>query len=193
VDNGGTRSSTSAAYLPAEVYNRPNLHILTSTLVTRLVLEDANAESTVKSVEIAQKTDGQRYHVRANKEVLVCLGSIGSPQLLLASGIGPKDELEKVGVKSKIDLRGVGKDMKDHPACPIPYKTKPGSSGQYLVESDLKSVSVLVGRQSFHVDDRSPPSPGGCTTDEDHWVPMWVTLLRLVLTAGSGDWGFFEI
>lgn len=140
VDSGGTRSSTSAAYIPAAVYNRPNLHILTSTIVTRLVLNDNGESSSVRSVEIAQSADGPRYVVQADREVLVCLGAIGSPQLLLASGIGPKDELTKLDIDSHVNLNGVGKSLRDHPACPIPYRTKPGTSGQYLVESDVKSV-----------------------------------------------------
>jgi choline dehydrogenase len=135
VDSGGTRSSTSAAYLPASVTARPHLSILTLTRVTRLHLE----KGSVRTVELAQSRDGERYLVKAKKEVVVCMGSYGSPQLLLVSGIGPKDEVEKLGVESQVDLAGVGKSLKDHIMAGPTYKTPPGTSGQYL-SHPVKSV-----------------------------------------------------
>jgi choline dehydrogenase len=57
--------------------------------------------------------------VRAEREVVLCAGAIGSPQLLLLSGIGPADELRQVGVQVRHELRGVGRNLQDHPFVTI--------------------------------------------------------------------------
>lgn len=136
IDSGGTRSSTSAAYLPASVFNRPNLSILTSTHVTKLILENGS----VKQVQLGQTKDGQRYYARARKEVVVCMGAYGTPQLLLVSGIGGKDETEQAGSAQLVALEGVGRNLKDHIMAGPTYKAAPGTSGQYLTHP-VKSVS----------------------------------------------------
>lgn len=140
IDSGGTRSSTSAAYFPAAVTARPNLSILTATRVTRLDVNDGS----VQAVELGQTRDGARYKVKAKQEVIVCMGSYGTPQLLLVSGIGPKSEVGKLGVKSQVDLAGVGKNMKDHLMAGPTYKTKPGTSSHYL-KHPVKAVSTGSG------------------------------------------------
>lgn len=137
MDSGGTRSSTSAAYLPSLVHNRPNLKILTSTTVTRLVLDGDR----VSNVEMAQSKDAKRYYAKATKEVLVCLGAYGTPQLLQLSGIGDPADLQKIGVDTKVENPGVGKNLLDHLSVAQFFHGKPGTSAQYLSSSDVKSVS----------------------------------------------------
>lgn len=117
---------------------RPNLSILTATRVTRLVIEN----SSVTAVEFSQTRDGPRYFAKAKREVVICMGSYGSPQLLLISGIGPKAEVEELGLQSSVDLPGVGRNMKDHLMAGPTYKTLPGTSGQYL-SHPVKSVRMI--------------------------------------------------
>ncbi len=101
------RSSAALAYLEP-VKNRKNLTIRLGAAVTRIVLEGARAVGveivTAKGTEI----------IRAEREVLVCSGAIGSPKLLLQSGIGPVDHLKSAGVAVQHDLAGVGSNMQDH-------------------------------------------------------------------------------
>ncbi|WP_337270694.1 GMC family oxidoreductase [Oryzifoliimicrobium ureilyticus] len=101
------RSSASLAYL-APIKDRKNLTVRTGAHVLRIVLEGSRAigveVSTSQGVEI----------IRAEREVLVSSGAIGSPKLLLQSGIGPADHLKSVGVKALHDLPGVGSNMQDH-------------------------------------------------------------------------------
>ncbi|UCA44418.1 GMC family oxidoreductase [Pseudochrobactrum sp. XF203] len=101
------RSSAALAYLEP-VKNRKNLTIRLGAAVTRIVLEGSRAVgveiATAKGTEI----------IRAEREVLVCSGAIGSPKLLLQSGIGPADHLKSVGVSVQHDLAGVGSNMQDH-------------------------------------------------------------------------------
>lgn len=170
VDSGGTRSSTSAAYLPASVAARPNLSILTGTLVTRLLVQNGQATG----VELGQSKEGQRYNAKAKKEVIVCLGSYCTPQLLLASGIGPRDETSRIGVTSVVDLEGVGRGLKDHIMAGPTYKTQPGTSGHYLLHP-IKAVSqrpCCSRRFSACSDDlRSRLLSSGCTTAKDRCHP----------------------
>ncbi|MBX8783117.1 alanine-phosphoribitol ligase [Ochrobactrum sp. GRS2] len=101
------RSSAALAYLEP-VKNRKNLTIRLGAAVTRIVLEGSRAVGveivTAKGTEI----------IRAEREVLVCSGAIGSPKLLLQSGIGPADHLKSAGVSVQHDLAGVGSNMQDH-------------------------------------------------------------------------------
>ena len=62
----------------------------------------------------------------ATGEVLVCAGAVNTPQLLMLSGIGPRTELEKHGIRVVVDLPGVGANLADHPAVVSGYRiTKP--------------------------------------------------------------------
>ena len=101
------RSSASTGYLDP-VASRPNLTVRKNAAVRRVVLEGRRAVG----VEVAA---GNRTEViRAGREVIVSSGAIGSPKLLLQSGIGPADHLRQVGVDVRHDLPGVGGNMQDH-------------------------------------------------------------------------------
>ena len=90
------------------VLERPNLSVLTGCQVGRLIL-DGNR---VSGLELQQ--DGQWRTLHCSRETILCAGALGSPHLLLNSGIGPKAELEAAGVACKVDLPGVGKNLQDH-------------------------------------------------------------------------------
>jgi len=114
---GGVRSSASNAYIkPAK--NRPNLKILTNVLVEKVNLENQKATGIEFSVNGSKKT------LKANKEVILCAGSIGSPQLLQLSGIGPKKVLNDAGVKIVHELSGVGENLQDHLEVYFQYRCK---------------------------------------------------------------------
>jgi choline dehydrogenase-like flavoprotein len=101
------RSSASTAYL-APIRKRKNLTVRTGARVTRIVCERNRAVG----VEIAV---GQGVEtIRAEREVLVSSGAIGSPKLLLQSGIGPAGHLTSAGVGVVHDLPGVGSNLQDH-------------------------------------------------------------------------------
>jgi choline dehydrogenase-like flavoprotein len=101
------RSSTAQAFLrPAE--GRANLTVLTGVEVRRIVVERGRAVG----VEILR--DREVETLRAAREVVLASGAIGSPRLLLLSGIGPADHLRSVGVDVVHDLPGVGGNLQDH-------------------------------------------------------------------------------
>ncbi|GAA5832859.1 hypothetical protein JCM5353_003732 [Sporobolomyces roseus] len=143
VDSTGQRSSTSAAYLPKKVFTRSNLSILTGTTVTKLLLSDDNSKCV--GVELAQSQDAssQRYYAYAKKDVISCLGSFGSPQVLLCSGIGRKETLDKAGVEQKVAVDEVGEGLRDHVLAITTFKATKGTSLQYLT-SPLKTLPHLA-------------------------------------------------
>jgi choline dehydrogenase-like flavoprotein len=101
------RCSTATAYLKP-IRSRPNLTVITGAYSTRIVIENGRAAA----IELVR--GGQREIVRAEREVVLAAGAIGSPRLLLLSGIGPPDHLNAVGVKTIHDLPGVGENLQDH-------------------------------------------------------------------------------
>ena len=113
----GVRSSTSNAYIkPAK--NRSNLTILSGVLVQRVLLKNKVARG------VEYKVNGKTEKLNASKEVILCAGSIGSPQLLQLSGIGPKEVLQSAGVEVKHHLPGVGENLQDHLEVYFQYHCK---------------------------------------------------------------------
>lgn len=105
----GRRSSASIGFLNP-VRKRPNLTIKLQSQALRVVVEGRRAIG----VEIASGGNRTPSVVRASREVIVSSGAIGSPKLLMQSGIGPADHLRSVGVKCLHDLPGVGSNLQDH-------------------------------------------------------------------------------
>ncbi|XP_015597076.1 glucose dehydrogenase [FAD, quinone]-like [Cephus cinctus] len=104
----GSRCSTGKAFLrPARL--RKNLHIAMNAHVTRVLVDPASRRT--YGVEFSR--DEKIYRIRAKKEVILSGGSINSPQLLMVSGIGPKEDLAPLGIPVIQDLR-VGHNLQDH-------------------------------------------------------------------------------
>jgi choline dehydrogenase-like flavoprotein len=103
------RSSASVAYL-RPIRGRTNLTVRTGVLVTRIVVESGRAVG----VELVEKPGGRPRVLRAEREVILSSGAIGSPKLLMQSGIGPAGHLKAAGVTPVHDLPGVGSNFQDH-------------------------------------------------------------------------------
>jgi choline dehydrogenase len=103
----GRRCSAAVAYLNPAV-RRSNLVVRTGHQVTRIVVEKGRA------IGVEYLKDGRKALLRADREIVVCSGAIGSPHLLLLSGIGPADQLRSKGVPVVRDLKGVGFNLQDH-------------------------------------------------------------------------------
>ena len=103
----GERCSAAKAYLTPNL-SRPNLQVITRAVSSRVLLEGRNAVG----VEYLQGSETRR--VRARREVVVCAGAFGSPQLLQLSGIGAPTQLGRVGVPVTHALLGVGQNLQDH-------------------------------------------------------------------------------
>ena len=103
----GRRCSTAVGYLHPAM-RRGNIDLLVDAEVHRILIENGRA------VGVSYFANGQMRQARAEQEVIVCSGAIGSPKLLLLSGIGPADELKAAGIDPVHDLPGVGKNLQDH-------------------------------------------------------------------------------
>ena len=103
----GVRWSTANAYLKPAM-GRHNLKVETRALSRRILLEGK------KAVGVEYQRGGKLMTARANREVILCAGSVGSPQLLQCSGIGPAEVLKNAGVEVLHDLPGVGENLQDH-------------------------------------------------------------------------------
>lgn len=105
----GMRLSSFRAFV-SPVRARPNLTVISSVEVDRLILDG----STVKGVLVRAPGASAPRPLQARKEVVLCAGAIGSPHLLLKSGIGPRAQLERAGINVVVDLPGVGQNLQDH-------------------------------------------------------------------------------
>jgi len=117
----GRRESGVTAFLKPAM-NRPNLTVLTKALVTRVVLENRRATG----VEI--QLDGETRRIGARREVTLSGGSIGSPQILLLSGIGDGAALQALGIPVQHHLPGVGANYHDHVASAVLMVTSNSTS-----------------------------------------------------------------
>ena len=109
----GWRWNTAKAFLRPICYGRPNFEMWTMAQVTRLVIEEQDDGS--KRCTGAQVwAENELVTVNAEREVILCAGSIGSPQILQLSGIGPAPLLQQHGIPVVQDLPGVGANLQDH-------------------------------------------------------------------------------
>ncbi|MEU4484704.1 GMC oxidoreductase [Streptomyces purpurascens] len=142
---GNLRSSASVAYLHP-IMDRPNLTLLLETWAHRLLTDDAGRLTRVA----VRGADGQPATVRAERELLLCAGAIDTPRLLMLSGIGPADDLRKLGIDVRADLPGVGENLLDHPESVIVWET----DGPLPPNSAMDSDAGLFLRR-----DKSGPRP----------------------------------
>lgn len=105
----GQRLSSYRAFLHPHLTRR-NLTVKTDCEVQQLIIED----KLIKGVSVLAADGQQHLTLLANKEVILCAGSIGSPHLLMKSGIGPQDMLRNAGIDVKHHLPGVGQNLQDH-------------------------------------------------------------------------------
>ncbi len=103
----GERYSAAKAYLTPHL-SRPNLTVLTKATTHKVLFEGKRA------IGVEYGLKGKRYQIRCNREVILSAGAFGSPQILLLSGVGAKQELDKHGIKQVHELPGVGENLQDH-------------------------------------------------------------------------------
>jgi choline dehydrogenase len=129
----GRRWSAADAFLRPAL-KRDNLELVSKALVHRIVLEGDRA------VGVQYEHGGSLQTARAEREVVVCAGAYGSPQLLMLSGIGPTDHLREVGVEPLVDSPNVGLHLQEHPMafvnwhCREPVTLDDASSPRYLLQ-----------------------------------------------------------
>ena len=112
----GKRVSASDAYL-APALTRPNLELVTDALVRRVLVRGGHC------VGVEYSVGGEMLSAGCRGEVVLAAGTVGSPLVLMRSGIGPESHLREMGVDVILDLPGVGQNLQDHPAASVVYRS----------------------------------------------------------------------
>jgi choline dehydrogenase len=159
---GRLRISSAGAYL-APIRLRPNLKIHSESTVTRLLFEKKKC---IGAEVITNTGETKRYEAQTT---VLCAGAIMSPAIMLRSGIGPKEELEALGITTVVDVPGVGKNLCDHPALAVVAHVKPGvqinrddpiiqTILRYTAEGSDKRNDLQIEQISFAGTEKSPPA-----------------------------------
>ena len=138
----GWRWNTAKAFLRPTCNARPNFEMWTGTQVAKLVLEtQAGADGTQQRCTGVQVWSGSELvTVQCRSEVILCAGSIGSPQILQLSGIGPGAVLQGKGIDVVHDLPGVGENLQDHLQIRSVYKVKSPNGKNISLNTQANSM-----------------------------------------------------
>ncbi|KAJ7116949.1 hypothetical protein C8R44DRAFT_791684 [Mycena epipterygia] len=144
----GSRSSSATSYLAAEYVNRPNLHVLLNARVSRVLQTSPAKPTTFQTVEFypgltnsVTTTTVKPMTLTAKKEIILSAGSIGTPNILMHSGIGDAAALTALGIKSLHNLPSVGKNFTDHPILFMGFEVN--STNTY--ETIERSPTIFAG------------------------------------------------
>ncbi|KAJ6462375.1 alcohol oxidase [Mycena vitilis] len=144
------RSSTFTAFLPKELVDkrRSHLHICTGAAVSALDIElDSDGQQSIHGVVFQANEPGSKLlRARAKREVIMCAGAIATPQILLQSGIGPRENVQK---PLKKELSGVGQNLQDHMAIGIMYSVPTDQSLHIVQSSRLRAMLELFRYIAF--------------------------------------------
>jgi len=145
----GVRQSSVEAYLrPAS--GRSNLVVETSAFARRVLLQGR------KAAGVEYEWNGAIQKVLATREVILAAGAIGSPQLLMLSGIGPGRHLQEHGIAVVADVPGVGENLHDHPYTTCTYRTAPENS----LNPQLSGLRVAWHAITYYLAKRGPLTNG---------------------------------
>jgi len=171
----GRRSSTFHAYLEPAMA-RDNLSVITEALVEQIVLEpDGDA---VRATGVRFRNEqGISELVGAGTEVVVCAGAIGSPHLLMLSGIGAREELTTAGVQCLVDLPHVGRHLKDHLHAPLMF------SADGIGET-MTDVALSLGPDAL----RAPAGPLPADPADDVDLPEPLVAAKAEAERRIGEW-----
>ncbi|MGO6881404.1 choline dehydrogenase [Rhizobium ruizarguesonis] len=110
----GRRWSAARAYLDIAMKRR-NLEVVCDVLVDKIGVSEGRAS------DVSYSKDGRELVARARREIILCAGSFGSPNILMRSGIGCADELRALGIEPVVDAPEVGRNLQDHPDVTIQF------------------------------------------------------------------------
>lgn len=132
----GRRQSTSVAFLRT-ARRRQNLRIITGVEVIGLEFRDGRA------VAVIGKKGATTQRFCADREIILSAGVIGSPRILMLSGIGPADHLREIGISPLFDLPGVGKNLQDHAQIQLMYGCSKPITLHQLIRIDRAAVGMM--------------------------------------------------
>ena len=172
----GVRWSTAISYVIPALF-RKNFTVLSNSICKKIIIKNG-----IQSGLILQ--NDETYHAN---EVIVSAGAVESPKLLLNSGIGNKEDISSIGLEHHHQLKGVGKNLRDHPAVELVWK----SSEKLLDElTDVGAQKVALRYTSQESLDRLDMisvmrfQPGGISKDDLHFRSSDFGESRIAITTG---------
>jgi choline dehydrogenase len=166
----GQRVSSYNGYVEP-ILDDPRLTLCTGAVAQRVILEGDRATG----VGWTALEDGAEQTAQARGDIVLCAGAIGSPQLLLLSGIGPEGELAALGIDAVADRPAVGRNLHDHALVPVVWSatgelepfTSQGAEVHFFVKSDeslpVPDIQPLMIAFPFEVEGYATPEHGfGC-------------------------------
>ena len=190
--NKGRRWSAADAYLRPAL-GRKNLRVITNAEVESIEFEGKIAR------HISLRRGGERELIRINEKLILCGGSIGTPALLLRSGVGPPDHLQDLQIPLSHDLPGVGENLHDHPAIAAHYEG--GNRGRGLSFATLTGLAAapfeyLLARRGIFasnlVEGGGFAKTDSSLTEPDvqfHFIPSKIGHIGAKITWGRGYYG----
>nr|WP_321440468.1 choline dehydrogenase [uncultured Hyphomonas sp.] len=135
--HNGERWSASYAYLRPVADVRENLTVISTGRVTKVLFEGTRATG----VEVVEGKGGLPQSIFADAEVIVCAGAVQSPQILMLSGIGNSEHLNRFGIKTVVESKGVGQNLQDHLDVTVIHEmTQPISA--YSMQKGIKKLGI---------------------------------------------------
>jgi choline dehydrogenase len=175
----GRRSSTYHAFLEGDTEQRPNLDVICGAHVTRIVLEgDDDDADGLRATGVEYRTDdGTTTTVTAAREVVLSAGAVGSPHILMLSGVGPRAELEAAGMTCRLDAPDVGKHLKDHLQVGLLYQA-PGNG------VSMTAMGLAMGPDAL----RAPAGPLPADPAGDADLPPELRAIRDEAERQVAEW-----
>ncbi|MCZ6677497.1 MAG: GMC family oxidoreductase N-terminal domain-containing protein [Candidatus Poribacteria bacterium] len=188
----GIRWSTAIGYL-SQARHRLNLTIKADCLVHRMRFEGTDkigVQSNRRAVGVQVESGGEMFDVDG-EEILLCAGAIGSPHILMLSGVGPADHLQAVGIPVVHDLPGVGQNLRDHPQVPVTLRVK----DEFLPDGTEPRLQIGLRYTAQGSDLRNDMFilPGSFATEKGYFVasdsvPLGFYIVACIyLAAGAGE------
>ncbi|KAI9695557.1 MAG: hypothetical protein M1820_008570 [Bogoriella megaspora] len=142
------RMSTFDAFLSRDIALERHKHltICTKSVVSRIEFSSEGKTSRAEKVHFHNTDDKNKkdFSVSVRREVIVCSGAIGSPQVLMLSGIGPRKHLEEHEIEVVRNLPGVGSELRDHVSIPVSWEVPVKQSLAYITVSPLRGAWELL-------------------------------------------------
>ncbi|KAH7061459.1 glucose-methanol-choline oxidoreductase [Macrophomina phaseolina] len=155
------RRSSSFDSFYRQAQNRSNLDVLFYAPVSQILTDDSSGTPAAYGVQFVDQSTSLVHQVNASKEVIVSMGAFHSPQLLMVSGIGPSDELDKFGITPVLINENIGRNMNDHNVFSIMARVR----DEVSTTSMSSSFQNLQAAQTLFYDNLTGPytAPSGIT------------------------------
>jgi 4-pyridoxate dehydrogenase len=180
----GRRSSSATAYLRPAL-RRPNLRVEVGALARQVLIEGSRA------CGIEYQRGGASRTARATREVILCGGVINTPQLLMLSGVGDADELQRHDIQVKAALPGVGRNLQDHVSVILMYRRR--EPGPFLRMMRADRIARELAKAYFFGTGFAADVPGGGVAFLKSRADLSLPDIQLLLTAAPlGAWPYLR-